>query len=723
MAQILAARYAFVFGNIGACHYWQSLCWQNLGSICWRIVRQSILSVTFFLALIPQEYVFAQQKRSDSLEVVLGAMRREWGTIVDTTIVNLLNNVANEYRATEPFKALDYCEEAQKHARNLGYKKGIAEAVINIGRIHDQQGSYERAIQNYLEGLKLYEELNDKRQTALTMNFLGIAYSKRANSRQSMASYEKAIAIYLEINDKRGLAQTLGNIANLYSENGDDRVALTYYKKALALQRELGDSVQVAFALNGIGIAYIYLGNYDKALEFLSATEQIFSSSENIERTKIGNLYNNFALAFLAQKQHQKALEKVQLALNIAQASGLREVRHHSFAILSDIYKSLGNYQKALEYSERDNELKDSLFNEESDKMLSAAVRGYEIKRKEDSIRTLTQNKQIQDQQIQLQSQQLQLQNQQLLFLAVGFVMVVIIVGLFANGYRVKRRSELQLQHKNAELESANEEIAQKNEHLEELNNEKNEFLGIVAHDLKSPILSIKLLAQLLHDTNVDQQERVRFTNTIISSSDQLSRIISNLLNVNAIERGAMILDITPFNLSVAAYSVFEEYTPRAEAKNVALHFESSTDSECLGDHTAVIQIMDNLVSNALKYSPSNRNVWFRIQGERPWSQTALNGKHPATNGTAQSSPALSTPFCVRIEVQDEGPGLSEEDMKKLFGKFQRLSAKPTSGEQSTGLGLSIVKKMVEAMNGKVWCESTLGKGAVFVVELPQAPE
>jgi len=73
----------------------------------------------------------------------------------------------------------------------------------------------------------------------------------------------------------------------------------------------------------------------------------------------------------------------------------------------------------------------------------------------------------------------------------------------------------------------------------------------------------------------------------------------------------------------------------------------------------------------------------------------------------------------VRCEVQDEGPGLSPQDQQRLFGKFARLSAKPTGGEHSTGLGLSIVKKTVEAMNGKVWCESELGRGATFSVELP----
>ncbi len=686
-----------------------------------RLCRFIILAlwVLFACCIAP---LSAQPKRNDSLEAVLNAMRREWGTIVDTTIVNMLNNVAKEYLTSNPFKSFDYSEEALKYARSLGYKKAIAEATANIGNIYEQQGNYERAIESYLEALKIYEELQDKRRRALTLNSLGIAYSKRGNMRQSLESYEKARNLYTEINDKRGLAQTLGNLASLYSDKGNDRVALTFYEKALSLHQEFGDSTRVAFALNGIGIAYINLGDYDKALEFFRATERIFSGTQSeIDRVTLGDLYTNFAIAYSSKGLYREAKIKVQKALDIAQESGLRPLRQNSYAILSDIYKGLGNYQLALEYSQRDNQLKDSIFSEESDKLLAAAVRGYEIKRKEDSIRTLTQDKQIRDQQLQLQTQQLQLQNQQLIFLAIGFVLFIAVLGLLANGYRIKRRSELQLQHKNAELEVANQEIALKNEHLEELNNEKNEFLGIVAHDLKSPILSIKLLAQLLHDTNVATDERIRFTNTIISSSDQLSRIISNLLNVNAIERGGITLDITPFNVSVSAYSVFEEYTPRAEAKNVKLHFESLTDGECLGDYTAVIQIMDNLVSNALKYSPGDKNVWFRIYGERQWTHNNHHASTSATNSFTKSATEYITQHCIRIEVQDEGPGLSDDDKKKLFGKFQRLSAKPTSGEQSTGLGLSIVKKMVQAMNGEVWCESILGNGALFIVELPQA--
>ena len=106
------------------------------------------------------------------------------------------------------------------------------------------------------------------------------------------------------------------------------------------------------------------------------------------------------------------------------------------------------------------------------------------------------------------------------------------------------------------------------------------------------------------------------------------------------------------------------------------------------------MQIIDNLVSNAVKYSPPGKNIYVQVR--------QFEGG-------------------VRGEVRDEGPGISAEDQKRLFGKFARLSAQPTAGEHSTGLGLAIVKRLVESMKGKVWRESEIGRGAAFIVEFSLA--
>lgn len=109
-------------------------------------------------------------------------------------------------------------------------------------------------------------------------------------------------------------------------------------------------------------------------------------------------------------------------------------------------------------------------------------------------------------------------------------------------------------------------------------------------------------------------------------------------------------------------------------------------------DPNVLVQALDNLISNAVKYSPPGKPIVVR---------------------------QLTVSDQIRIEVQDQGPGLTAEDQKKLFGKFARLSAKPTGGEPSVGLGLSIVRRMMEAMRGRVGCESEPGQGATFFVELP----
>jgi signal transduction histidine kinase len=138
-----------------------------------------------------------------------------------------------------------------------------------------------------------------------------------------------------------------------------------------------------------------------------------------------------------------------------------------------------------------------------------------------------------------------------------------------------------------------------------------------------------------------------------------------------------------------------ERYQLRAKEKQQILDAQyPAVPLVIWADRIALREVMENLLSNAIKYSPLHKRVFVRVQ------------RHISR---------------VRIEVRDEGPGIQAAEMSQLFGKFARLSTKPTGGEHSTGLGLNIVKKLVEAMNGRVWCESEFGKGATFIVELPAA--
>jgi signal transduction histidine kinase len=154
------------------------------------------------------------------------------------------------------------------------------------------------------------------------------------------------------------------------------------------------------------------------------------------------------------------------------------------------------------------------------------------------------------------------------------------------------------------------------------------------------------------------------------------------------------------------------EYRERAAEKSLTLEYEEQANMIVCTDESLLTQVVENLLSNAVKYSPPHTSIWLSLE-----SLTTPNGQQNETmqNSAEQGDWAQG----LRISVRDEGPGFQDAEKHKLFGKFARLSAQPTGGEDSTGLGLSIVKKMVEAMNGKVWCESEAGKGATFIVELP----
>jgi signal transduction histidine kinase len=245
------------------------------------------------------------------------------------------------------------------------------------------------------------------------------------------------------------------------------------------------------------------------------------------------------------------------------------------------------------------------------------------------------------------------------------------------------------------ELQKKYTEIVMLNHELEKLNQEKNEFLDMAAHDLKNPLSAILGLSDMIksdYDT-MPSEEVIEAPEIISKASRQMFELITTFLDVNAIESGKLNLSLNQIDILPILQTLVENYEDRADAKNLTLHFQPvATSYTAWVDKNICRQILDNLLSNAIKYSLYGNNIFIRI------------------NQQGQS---------ICCEIQDEGPGLSEPDKQKLFCKFNRLTAKPTGKEHSTGLGLFIVKKLVEAMNGKVWCESELGRGATFVVELP----
>ena len=234
----------------------------------------------------------------------------------------------------------------------------------------------------------------------------------------------------------------------------------------------------------------------------------------------------------------------------------------------------------------------------------------------------------------------------------------------------------------------------------EAMNHQKSEFLGMAAHDLKNPLSAIVGMTSLLREQLItegilsrDDPAACEMLDSVVEASDHMLNLIHDLLNVERIESGQN-LDLKETNVSLILDNAVELSRAQARAKEIQIQVKRPEIYYATIDRDRMLEVFDNLINNAIKYSSASTQV-----------QVCL--KPGSTAGS------------FRFEVKDAGPGLRPEDFENLFQRFKKLSARPTAGESSSGLGLSIVKMIVERHDGTVFAENHAEGGAVFVVEIP----
>ena len=217
---------------------------------------------------------------------------------------------------------------------------------------------------------------------------------------------------------------------------------------------------------------------------------------------------------------------------------------------------------------------------------------------------------------------------------------------------------------------------------------DKDELLGILTHDLGNHLAGIHINAIVLEKQLADLPPQCgKFITNIARSTETTSNFVREFLANQSAER--LQVQLSQCDLRASVEEAIERHTATAAAKGIALVVELPDHAvPAFADWDAVTRILDNLLSNAIKFSPPNSRVTVRARG-------------------------------TDLSVQDEGPGFTDEDRKKMFRRYGRLTAQPTGGEQSTGLGLTIIKRLVEAMNGSITVDSVAGKGARITVSLP----
>ena len=248
----------------------------------------------------------------------------------------------------------------------------------------------------------------------------------------------------------------------------------------------------------------------------------------------------------------------------------------------------------------------------------------------------------------------------------------------------------------NKAQDMVNTQLAQKNQELAAAEQFRLNMLSIVSHDLKSPISGVLgLSAVLLDDASLTPRVR-EILEHIHDAGGRMNRLVVDLLDTAAREMGKMQLFTQPTELREILSGILSRHRTAATHKQQTFIFPETGEYWTVGDVQRLGQVFDNIISNAVKYSPLGGTITI-----------TLSASHEM----------------VRVAVKDEGIGFTDDDKSKLFGFFQRLSAQPTGNESSSGVGLAIVKQIVDVHRGRVWVESDYGSGSTFIVELPIANE
>ncbi|MCW3126386.1 MAG: integral rane sensor signal transduction histidine kinase [Bacteroidetes bacterium] len=243
----------------------------------------------------------------------------------------------------------------------------------------------------------------------------------------------------------------------------------------------------------------------------------------------------------------------------------------------------------------------------------------------------------------------------------------------------------------------AQNELKKQNRQLENLNNEKDNFLRIVSHDLKSPVLIVTEFAKYLSEPDLTEEEKTEYLGHIISSGDRMLELIRNLLDINIIESGKMVVKRKRISVNDLITKYIDQVSLLALNKHIKLHAVMPDKAiELESDKSRLEQVLDNYVSNAMKYCQEGKNVYIQL---------------------------IESATYIEMSVRDEGPGIDKAEQDRLFVQFSTVSSVPRAGYHSSGLGLAIVKKIADSLGATVGCISEAGEGCTFYIRFPKAAD
>lgn len=586
-------------------------------------------------------------------------------------------------------RALQVCDSTLALCKKFKYPLGEARATRIKGLSKFYSAEYSKALELFLSSKEKFEKLKDTIGIAQANNNIAIVYSYLDLFDKSMLYHKQNLALREKIKDIEGIATTLNNIGVEFKNKNMYDSALYYYQRALSIEIKRKDSVTISRYLNNIGLAYLNLNNLDSAKLYIDKGLAIRLQISELQGIK--NSYQALGHYYFNKNNYEEARKFQELSMQYAYKIGIVYEIESISKDLASTYEKLNLFELAYKYSALNRKMQDSLKFAETSRQITKIEleRAYENEKK---LKELETENNIQKERANIQ---------QLIYLISGLIIILLIT--IYSFVKIRKSNSLLLEKQNEiiaqkeEITTQRNSIALQNMELEKLNLEKDKFFSIIAHDLRSPFSGFLGIANLLvsNSNTYSKEEVLELSNLLKNSADNLYKLLENLLEWSKIKGG--LIDYNP-EICLVEIAVFENIQIHSEiAKQKEIELISTVEDglTVVCDLRMLNSIIRNLLTNAIKF-------------------TRRGGRIEISANKYESNKAI-------ISVKDNGIGMDENTISKLFRIDQKLATLGTENEPSTGLGLLLVKEFVEKNKGEIWVVSEKDKGTTFSFTLELA--
>lgn len=561
-----------------------------------------------------------------------------------------------------------YGQQMEQFSKAKGYTRGLAYAYRLLGISAEYREEPGAAIDYYLRFRRSAETLGDTVLTASAISDAAGIYAKLKQFNEAKQSYLDYIALLQPTNSRQKLAKGYSNLGVIYRRENRFDSAYFWYNKALAIRQQLNDSAGIATVHNNLASLLLYQQKPDEAYTYIKANLQYHLRIGSTEDQWFD--YCNLASVYMQKENWPQAQAYTDTALAIARRLKSSSKEADTYEVLKELYYNKGDYAQAYRWQQQEMDLRSTLLNTENNAAIAGLREKYGAEKREQQNRLLS---------AELRNEQLAGRNY-LLALGGAVLLALLIAFGWWQARRQKRRTEAQ-----------NAFIQKQNNMLAELNADKNALISMVSHDLSAPLSEIGIWHKVLvggRATFATEQQRqaIERIGQAVKNGEQLIR---RILDIESAETNRHTVQLEEVRTGALLLQKLQGFAGRAAEKQIELVTRVDAELEWLTDQQVFERITDNLLSNAIKFTPAGKKITVTLQKEA--------GR-------------------MALTVADEGVGIAPDELPFIFSKYAAISSKPTAGEASTGLGLSIVKRLAEEIGAEVQVSSEENSGSIFIV-------